>query len=66
MRPLTVRFDVENPWFSSAAKVATFSKENMLSTKLHALLQLDKGRDLFNLAHELKMFENQDVARVVR
>ena len=64
--PLTVRFDVENPWFSGGADVATFSREEMLATKLRALLQRDKGRDLFDLAHGLNVFENLDTSRVVQ
>ncbi len=35
--PLTVRFDIENPWFSGGADVATFSREEMLATKLRGI-----------------------------
>ena len=37
----------------------------MLATKLRALLQRDQGRDLYDLAHALDVFENLDVARTV-
>ena len=37
----------------------------MLATKLRALLQRDKGRDLYDLAHALEVFEDLDVARIV-
>ncbi|MCY4610484.1 MAG: nucleotidyl transferase AbiEii/AbiGii toxin family protein [Gammaproteobacteria bacterium] len=64
--PAQVPFRVENPWFSGAAEVATFSREEMLATKLRALLQRDKGRDLFDLAHGLEVFEDLDADRIVR
>lgn len=46
-------FRVENPWFSGAADVATYALDELLSTKLRALYQRKKGRDLFDLWHAL-------------
>jgi predicted nucleotidyltransferase component of viral defense system len=63
--PLAVPFAVENPWFSGSADIATFSREEMLATKLRALLQRDKGRDLYDLAHALDVFAHLDTARLV-
>ena len=37
----------------------------MLATKLRALLQRNKGRDLFDLAHGLEVFEDLDIDRIV-
>ena len=56
---------VDNPWFSGEAAIPTFSREEMLATKLHALLQRDKGRDLYDLAHALEVFEDLDADRIV-
>ncbi|MCD8503851.1 MAG: nucleotidyl transferase AbiEii/AbiGii toxin family protein [Burkholderiaceae bacterium] len=56
---------VENPWFSGEAFVPTFSPEEMLATKLRALLQRDKGRDLFDLSHALTVFDGLDIGRVL-
>ena len=64
--PLFVPFAVENPWFSGAVDIPTFSPEEILATKLRALLQRNKGRDLFDLHHGLRTFEGLDRARVVR
>ncbi len=64
--PPTIAFSVDNPWFSGDAEVATFSREEMLATKLRALLQRDKGRDLFDLAHGIDVFEELDTARVAQ
>lgn len=40
---------VSNPWFSGGAEVTTFTLEELLATKLRALYQRKKGRDLFDL-----------------
>jgi len=56
---------VENPWFEGEAEIPTFSREEMLATKLRALLQRDKGRDLYDLAHALDVFERLACDRVV-
>ncbi|MGC2220920.1 MAG: nucleotidyl transferase AbiEii/AbiGii toxin family protein [Methylocella sp.] len=61
----TIPFRVKNPWFTGAVDVPTFSREEMLATKLRALLQRDKGRDLFDLAHALDEFKGLDAARLV-
>ena len=63
--PTALPLKVVNPWFSGEAAVPTFSREEMLATKLRALLQRDKGRDLYDLAHALEVFEALQVERVV-
>ena len=48
--PLAERpFTVDNPWFSGSAEVATFALEELAATKIRALYQRAKGRDLFDL-----------------
>lgn len=59
-------YQVENPWFSGACDIPTFSNDEMLATKLRALLQRDKGRDLFDLSHALTSLEQVDPANIVR
>lgn len=44
-----VAFAVDNPWFTGRALVNTFCIEELLATKLRALYQRKKGRDLFDL-----------------
>lgn len=63
--PASITHAVDNPWFSGQADIPTFSKEEMLATKLRALLQRSKGRDLFDLAHGLAVFDGLDNARLV-
>lgn len=45
----TVPFGVNSPWWTGAADVLTFQPEELVATKLRALFQRRKGRDLFDL-----------------
>ena len=58
-------FEMSNPWFSGKTSITTFSREEMLATKLRALLQRDKGRDLFDLAYALDAFEDLDIENLI-
>lgn len=63
--PIEIPFGVENPWFAGEAAIPTFSREEMLATKLRALLQRNKGRDLFDLDYALTVFEGLNTARII-
>lgn len=63
--PQTLPFKVDNPWFSGAADIPAFSTEEVLSTKIRALLQRNKGRDLVDLAHALEVFPKLNAQRTV-
>lgn len=43
------RFSVASRWFTGATDIPTYTLEEMLGTKLRALYQRRKGRDLFDL-----------------
>lgn len=43
------QYRVENPWFSGKASVRTYTLEELMGTKLRALYQRAKGRDLYDL-----------------
>lgn len=47
-------FAVSSRWFSGAAEITTFSLAELLGTKLRALYQRKKGRDLFDLDYALQ------------
>lgn len=49
-----VPFRVDNRWFDGSAKVTTYALEELLGTKLRALYQRRKGRDLFDLWYALE------------
>ncbi len=42
-------FSVESDWFSGNAMIRTYNVNELLGTKLRALYQRSKGRDLFDL-----------------
>lgn len=63
--PVSLPFAVKNPWFTGAADIATFSKEEILATKLRALLQRNKGRDLVDLSHAAAVFADLDISRMI-
>ena len=44
-----VPFSVKNPWHTSDGLVTTFTAEELLATKMRALFQRRKGRDLYDL-----------------
>jgi len=64
-KPIEIAYGIKNPWFSGDAMIQTFSKEEMLATKLRALLQRDRGRDLFDLSHALTVFDELDTVRMI-
>ncbi len=45
----SVRHTVQTSWWSGEADIPTFQVEELLATKLRALYQRSKGRDLFDL-----------------
>lgn len=47
----TVRhpFSIQSPWFKGQAEIRTYALDELLATKLRALYQRRKGRDLFDL-----------------
>lgn len=47
-------FAVENTWFTGATILRTYQLEELLGTKLRALHQRRKGRDLFDLDYALR------------
>jgi predicted nucleotidyltransferase component of viral defense system len=58
-------FSVDNPWFRGGANVLTYAPEELLGTKLRALYQRRKGRDLFDLAEALQHLPGLDLLKVV-
>jgi len=48
------RFEVSSRWFSGAADVRTYELDELLGTKLRALYQRKKARDLFDLGLALQ------------
>ena len=47
-------FAVENDWYQGKTEIASFEPEETFGTKLRALLQRRKNRDMFDLHHGLE------------
>lgn len=45
----TEKFDVQSEWFNGTVDIATYEIDELIATKLRALYQRRKGRDLFDL-----------------
>jgi predicted nucleotidyltransferase component of viral defense system len=50
-------YSVTNPWFAASLEIPTYRSEELIGTKLRALYQRKKGRDLFDLALALRVLE---------
>lgn len=50
-----VPFSMENSWFSGSCELTTYVLDELLGTKLRALYQRKKGRDLFDLYKALRI-----------
>ena len=57
-------FSVENDWYQGQTQIASFEPEELFGTKLRALLQRRKNRDLFDLAQGLEQL-SMDVDQLV-
>jgi predicted nucleotidyltransferase component of viral defense system len=57
-------YEVRSEWWSGQANLQTFDLDELMGTKLRALYQRSKGRDLFDLWHALANM-NLDDQRVV-
>ena len=58
-------FSVNNQWFSGSCKITTYHLEELLGTKLRALYQRRKGRDLFDLYKALTL-QNPNIENIIR
>jgi predicted nucleotidyltransferase component of viral defense system len=64
LAPVKLRFHVNCRWFSGSAEIPTYQLEELLGTKLRALYQRKKCRDLFDLWHAANL-ANPDPAQIV-
>ncbi len=49
-----IPMEVSSSWFSGKASLVTYNLEELLATKLRALYQRSKGRDLFDMDYSLQ------------
>ncbi len=56
---------VQSSWFSGSAEILTYSLEELLGSKMRALYQRRKGRDLFDLWYALEQ-KQIDIERLIQ
>ena len=54
----SVAYTVNSPWFTGTANIKTYALEELLGTKLRALYQRKKGRDLYDF---LTVFNHEPI-----
>jgi len=59
-------FKVNSPWFNGECNITTFEIEELLGTKLRALYQRKKGRDLYDLSKALKTFASLSKEKIIQ
>ena len=59
-------FDLHNSWYSGSCRIKTYSLDELMGTKLRALYQRKKGRDLFDFNLALPRVDESAVVRVWR
>jgi predicted nucleotidyltransferase component of viral defense system len=58
-------FEIKNRWFSGKAQIRTYNINELLGTKLRALYQRSKGRDLFDLDYA-RLHMNLDTESITK
>ena len=58
-------FEVNNEWFSGSAQIKTYNLNELLGTKLRALYQRSKGRDLFDLDYS-RLHQDLDLVAIIQ
>jgi predicted nucleotidyltransferase component of viral defense system len=60
-----IPFKVESSWFNGSCEITTYQFEELLGTKLRALYQRRKGRDLFDLHRAVAFTRNLNVDNLI-
>jgi len=58
-------FEVKSSWFNGRCNLTTYNLEELLGTKLRALYQRSKGRDLYDMFTALKQQPNLDKEKLL-
>jgi predicted nucleotidyltransferase component of viral defense system len=59
-------FRIQNTWFSGECEINTYSLEELLGTKLRALYQRKKGRDIYDLYIAIEKIKQLNINDVIR
>lgn len=62
---IQTQFNVQSSWFSGSCVITTYQLEELLATKLRALYQRRKGRDLYDMYKALTLKPDLDTALIM-
>lgn len=62
---LKVPFSVSNRWFQGEVVILTYSIEELLATKLRALYQRKKGRDLYDFWYAIHQVSGLNIQKII-
>ena len=65
LNPKRQRLECDSNWFRGHADILTYEIEELLGTKMRALYQRKKGRDLYDLSMALNQFKNLDLPKTI-
>lgn len=63
---IDIPIEIKSRWFNGTAKVRTFQLEELLGTKLRALYQRKKGRDLLDFHFAFKEFKSLETETILK
>lgn len=63
---LKVPFKVDSKWYQGECEIKTYHLEEIVGSKLRALYQRSKGRDLFDQYHALKKVHDIDISKIIQ
>ena len=59
-------FEVKSSWFTGSCNITTYRLEELLGTKLRALYQRRKGRDLYDMFKALTQVPDLDIQAIIK
>lgn len=61
----TLPFEVDSSWYSGQCDIKTFELEELLGTKMRAMYQRRKGRDLFDIYTAINRDQKPDIDKII-
>jgi predicted nucleotidyltransferase component of viral defense system len=61
-----IPFKVNSKWFKGSCEISTYHLEELMGTKLRALYQRSKGRDLYDQYQALRKIAEIDINRIIQ
>lgn len=61
-----IPFNVNSRWFKGSCEISTYQLEELIGTKLRALYQRSKGRDLYDQYQALKKIPELNTTKVIQ